>query len=104
MADKIVVLDKYGRIAEQGNFDELRTKDGFFSTIIPSIAEERAQQTTSEPSTKRRPKVKGVTPDDITDLTRKTGDIAVYRYYFRSIGRTSFALFFWNRGMARMVE
>jgi ATP-binding cassette subfamily C (CFTR/MRP) protein 1 len=29
---------------------------------------------------------KGPTQDDLLDLTRRTGDIAVYKYYAKSIG------------------
>ncbi|EED18831.1 multidrug resistance protein, putative [Talaromyces stipitatus ATCC 10500] len=93
LADRIVVLSKDGTITEQGTFDALRAKDGFISTIGPLTTERNSHQVSSEPSTKKRPKIKGVTQDDVTDLTRKTGDIAVYSYYFKSIGWLSALLF-----------
>jgi hypothetical protein len=38
-----------------------------------------------QPSSKARPAIKAPQPDD-ADLTRQTGDMAVYAYYFRSFG------------------
>jgi hypothetical protein len=55
---------------------------------------EKYQVTKAATSKKSRPKIKGVTPADISDLTRKTGDVAVYKYYFKSIGLASAVLFF----------
>ncbi|KAH8799341.1 putative multidrug resistance protein [Xylogone sp. PMI_703] len=94
LADKIIVLDKDGRVAEQGNFDTLRAKDGYISSLILHETMEQPHITPVEVSAKSRPKIKSVTQDDVTDLTRKTGDITVYKYYFKSIGWPRAAVFF----------
>jgi ATP-binding cassette subfamily C (CFTR/MRP) protein 1 len=72
----------------------LRCKDRYISNLILHPVAEQPHPVPAEVSPKSRPKIKGVTQDDATDLTRKTGDIAVYNYYFKSIGWPSAVMFF----------
>jgi ATP-binding cassette subfamily C (CFTR/MRP) protein 1 len=77
LADHIVVFDKDGRIAEQGSYDHLRSQGGYISKILlrgggwsdestPRALENGKAALSNGPSM------------DVTDLTRKTGDLAVY--------------------------
>lgn len=89
LADHIAVLSKEGKISQQGNFDELKVQDGYIKSLLldthHGIGE--AAPAAKPASKKKRPAIKGVTPNDVTDLTRKTGDVAMYNYYFKSISR-----------------
>jgi ATP-binding cassette, subfamily C (CFTR/MRP), member 1 len=86
LADHIAVLSKDGKIAQQGSFEKLREQEGYINNLVLGT-----EQTTThtKPTTKAAPKKKppiiGVTASDVSDLTRKTGDVAVYKYYFKSI-------------------
>jgi ATP-binding cassette, subfamily C (CFTR/MRP), member 1 len=48
---------------------------------------------TSKAAKKSKPAIKGPSQNDVSDLTRKTGDVAVYRYYFSSIGLLNTSVF-----------
>ncbi|OCK89464.1 putative multidrug resistance protein [Cenococcum geophilum 1.58] len=89
LADHIAVLNKEGKISQQGNFDELKVQDGYVKSLLLDTYHgiEEAAPATKPTSKRKRPAIKGVTPNDVTDLTRKTGDIAVYKYYFKSISK-----------------
>jgi len=86
LADHIAVLSKDGKIAQHGSFEELREQEGYINSLLLGT-----EQTTTDtkpaakPAEKKKPPIKGVTANDVSDLTRKTGDVAVYKYYFKSI-------------------
>jgi ATP-binding cassette subfamily C (CFTR/MRP) protein 1 len=86
LADAIVALTRDGTIAQQGTFEELRDQEGYVKNLLlgteQSIAETRP---TAKLTKKKKPPIKGITANDVSDLTRKTGDIAVYKYYFRTV-------------------
>jgi ATP-binding cassette, subfamily C (CFTR/MRP), member 1 len=86
LADHIVVLNKQGRITQQGSFNELQVQEGYINSLLLGTQQgsNEAPLTAKAPSKKKRQAIKSVTENDITDLTRKTGDVAVYKYYFKS--------------------
>lgn len=87
LADHIVVLSREGKIAQQGSFDELRNQDGYLNSLLVSTSRDTDEATTTtKPAPRKKPVIKGVSQNDVTDLTRKTGDMAVYKHYFKSIG------------------
>lgn len=86
-ADHIIVLRQDGTIMEQGSFSELDAAAGY----VHSLHSER--KTSGESAITQEeipPDASGPSPPDALvaaqDLTRKTGDIAVYSYYVKSIG------------------
>lgn len=93
LADNIVVLGEDGRIAEQGSFDSLRSQQGFVSKLLlhPELLEPKRVE---KPVTHVRSKtaytppkaLRGPTDNDVADLTRRIGDLSVYKYYLKSIG------------------
>ncbi len=90
-ADHIVVLSKNGTIAEQGTFEQLNRAGGYVSTFtlppptwdyvagsssdvdLASYASNKPQQELTEDSL-------------VEDAARRTGDVAVYLHYVRSVG------------------
>jgi ATP-binding cassette subfamily C (CFTR/MRP) protein 1 len=82
------VLNREGKVAQQGNFHELQKQDRYISSLLVGAARGTEETTTRpNPPSKKKPVIKGITQNDVTDLTRKTGDLAVYKYYFKSINR-----------------
>jgi ATP-binding cassette subfamily C (CFTR/MRP) protein 1 len=83
------VLGANGQIAQQGTYDKLRQQDGFIQSILlhpaPSSNETfldaKNMNGDTKPSTK-----KATVQDQAQDLARRTGDMAVYGYYMKSIG------------------
>jgi ATP-binding cassette subfamily C (CFTR/MRP) protein 1 len=83
------VLDVNGHISQQGKFDDLRTQEGFVSSLVlPDTSTEKKKMLPRDP-VKRKPfpkALQGPSANDIADLARRTGDISLYKYYFASIG------------------
>ncbi|KAI9738029.1 MAG: hypothetical protein M1818_005457 [Claussenomyces sp. TS43310] len=88
LADQIIVLGEDGKIAEQGSWDDLRTKAGYISRVVlkekhkyleRSHDDTEAKDTTWSSAAKK-------SDQNLQDLTRKTGDLTLYGYYFRAIG------------------
>ncbi|OCK85970.1 putative multidrug resistance protein [Lepidopterella palustris CBS 459.81] len=96
LADHIAVLSKEGKISQKGSFEELKVRDGYVKSLLldTSHSIEQAAPAEKPTSKKKRPAIKGVTSNDVTDLTRKTGDIAVYKYYFKTISKFGVVCFF----------
>ncbi len=96
LADNIIVLGADGRIAEQGTFEQLRSRGGFVSKLLlnPELLKSRTAETGANDKTNQKTKTAavipkaphGATPNDVEDLTRRVGDLSVYKYYARSIG------------------
>lgn len=87
IADHIAVLSKNGRIAQQGSFEKLREQEGYVKNLLLGTEQNTTatRPITKATQRKKKPPIKGVTANDMSDLTRRTGDIAVYKYYFKSV-------------------
>ncbi|OAR00109.1 hypothetical protein LLEC1_04813 [Akanthomyces lecanii] len=87
VADKIVVLDAEGHIRSQGPPEvvaEASTLAACNSTATESSAMPQGQA-------EAQPDEEEV--DEAKQLLRQTGDVAVYKFYFKSLGWTNFATF-----------
>ncbi|MGI4815732.1 MAG: ABC transporter transmembrane domain-containing protein, partial [Janthinobacterium lividum] len=97
LADHIVVLDDDSHIAEQGSYEDLNSQSGYISKL--EVTEEAKAATESrdhdgqEKVSSKAKGPKGPSEDDVMDLTRKTGDMAVYGYWLKSIGAPSAIMF-----------
>ena len=96
MADNIIVLNSTGHIAEQGNWDYLRKQEGIISKILmepkTKVEDMKVEAKTKKETTKVLSKaLSGPTPNDIADLTRRTGDVRLYKYYASSFGWVLFS-------------
>ncbi len=104
LADNIIVLDKDGKLIEQGTFKTLRSREGFVNRLMlhPELLESEAKSEFKEEKTSPKgpaavPKdLRGPSPNDVADLTRQTGDVSVYKYYLKSIG--------WKIGLANVAS
>lgn len=85
LVDHVVVLSKDGKIAQNGSFEELREQEGYINNLLLGTEQITTDTKPAAKAAEKRPPIKGVTANDVSDLTRKTGDVAVYKYYFRSI-------------------
>ena len=90
-ADHIVVLDKTGKIAEQGTFEQLNNSGGYVSTFtLPPPSWDYVPEHSSDidlASYSSKAPQKGMTEDSLEeDAARRTGDVAVYLYYIQSVG------------------
>ncbi|KAK4449692.1 hypothetical protein QBC34DRAFT_350884 [Podospora aff. communis PSN243] len=90
LADHIIILDENGAIAEQGSWDDLRADAGYISKIVLKDKEGDG----SKPRDRAEPENEGqdsAKPSEeagkMQELTRKTGDITLYTYYFGAIGQ-----------------
>ncbi|MCJ1433569.1 hypothetical protein MMC27_002932 [Xylographa pallens] len=88
LSDHVVVMGTNGCVAEQGSFDQLRSLQGFVSNLTshqPS-GESNIQEEQSDDTPQSNSPLPVENPALAQDLTRRTGDISVYQYYFKSIG------------------
>lgn len=99
-ADKIIVLDKNGNAVEQGTFEELSVRDGYIHSL--SIGKASALKTNenhdSESKILSKPEIfnsiqQAIGPNQLSESSRQTGDIAVYKYYMSTIGIWHFGVF-----------
>jgi hypothetical protein len=103
LADNILVLDKDGKVVEQGTFDYLRSRDGFVSKLMlhPELLKSGSRSDDTENILQKMPAaavakvLPGPSANDAADLARQTGDISVYKYYLKSIG--------WKIGLANGI-
>ncbi|TVY29246.1 ABC transporter [Lachnellula hyalina] len=94
LSDQIIVLGADGNIAEQGTFKQLRSQDGFVNKIIlsPELLQSKENQkisanpSSNQPSGAAPKSLRGPTASDTADLSRRIGDISVYKYYLHAIG------------------
>ncbi|OJJ96983.1 hypothetical protein ASPACDRAFT_1882742 [Aspergillus aculeatus ATCC 16872] len=92
LADQIIALDRSGHIAHQGSWTDFAHRGG------PELLHEAAsadiglrdrfdEAASKSKQSKSLPKaLRGPTATDISNLSRRTGDLAVYKYYTRSFG------------------
>ena len=87
-ADKIVVLGQGGIVKEQGSFDELNSGNGFVQSLVlgnGTLAPREETVTSPEKPETLEATRKSIARND-EDLNRRTGDLSIYKYYFKSIG------------------
>ncbi|KAJ6142459.1 hypothetical protein N7471_001912 [Penicillium samsonianum] len=86
IADQVIVLSREGKLREilRGQ-DIQKSKTGIATYGYEGVLGAEDVAGAPQPSSKPRPAIKAPRPDD-ADLTRQTGDMAVYAYYFRSFG------------------
>ncbi|CZR60647.1 related to multidrug resistance protein [Phialocephala subalpina] len=87
LADSIIALGGNGRLLEQGTFEQLRAQGGFVSNLIihpGALEKEKIPGAQGKALAAKTTPVQQ--PPDASDLTRRIGDISVYKYYFKSIG------------------
>lgn len=108
-ADHIVVLDENGRIAEQGTFRDLNAAGGYVSGFelqaadwsarpaeMTNLDQVLAMATTSKvvyptlPPSKEKESAKTAE----FEANKRTGDLAIYAYYVRSVGVLAVLIFF----------
>jgi ATP-binding cassette subfamily C (CFTR/MRP) protein 1 len=92
-ADYIIALGSSGDIVEQGTFEELNKTNGYVRSFSVQQSKQQAQHT--EPAGKftlgRMPT--SALADAMDDKKRQLGDLSVYMYYFRALGKTVSFLF-----------
>lgn len=81
---------------EQGSFESLRNAGGYVQSLAARVkSEDTITPAEKNPDASAKPVL--FKPDDeeeIEELNRQTGDFAVYKYYFSSIGWVASILFF----------
>jgi ATP-binding cassette subfamily C (CFTR/MRP) protein 1 len=95
-SDHIIALSGDGQIMEQGSFQQLRNAGGYVQSLAARIKSEEsstAKEKNLHTSTKPEP-AKSDDEEEIEELNRQTGDLALYKYYFSSIGWLATILFF----------
>lgn len=91
-SDHVVVLDSEGTIVEQGNFERLNLSGGYVSGFdLPppdwDYSPEKHVYEAPPKYTERQVSSTKVSEDDIqAEANRRTGDVAIYLYYIRSVG------------------
>ena len=73
-----MVLGTDGKIAQQGTYDTLRSQSGYIRSIILKTPEHLGPSSEAASQPLPNKLLKGPSDDDVKDLGRKTGDIAVY--------------------------
>ncbi|KAL6705718.1 hypothetical protein ACN47E_006507 [Coniothyrium glycines] len=90
--DHIVALGAEGTIAEQGTFEKLNVLGGYVSSfdLAPPDWDYSPEKNVYEAPpryTERQISSSKVVEDDLqADANRRTGDVAIYLYYIRSVG------------------
>ena len=97
-ADHIVVLDEQGNVSEQGNFQQLNASGGYVSNLdLPEpdwrvqTKEAKFDRLFSSPDEPIHAPIavkaiKGLSESEL-DANRRTGDLSVYGYYVKTVGR-----------------
>lgn len=93
-SDHVIVLDAQGRITEQGSFAKLKSSGGYVQGLDPRSKSETASQDGTDQETEAKPtvlpQVQAEQEEEISTITeelnRQTGDFAVYKHYFATIG------------------
>ena len=81
LADQIVVLGRDGKIAQMGTYAFLRSQPGYIGGILLKLSQQQDQSMAVVSPPTRSKSIKGPCDDDMKDMTRKTGDMAVYSTY-----------------------
>ena len=88
-ADRILVLGNDGIVLEQGTFTELNASNGYVRHLIIEEKQTKRASVDEPPMIRDKPEAQArVAGLDLlrNDKARQTGDTAVYKYYYRSVG------------------
>ncbi|KAJ5255483.1 hypothetical protein N7497_007030 [Penicillium chrysogenum] len=91
-ADNVIALDKDGRITQHGSYSDLMGFDGYIRMLsdnIHPVNSVRAPDIVLDDETLRELNL----DDQPTDLSRRTGDWTVYKFYFQNIGWPLLSIF-----------
>lgn len=97
-SDHVISLDSSGHISEQGHFTHLKTSGGYVQGLTAKLRSNDDPRASEQP----KPTVTDTPPFKMDadeheaqaeELNRQSGDFAVYRYYFASIGWTRNLIF-----------
>ncbi|GAD96588.1 ABC multidrug transporter, putative [Paecilomyces variotii No. 5] len=96
-ADHIVVLDKRGHIKEQGGFHTLNCSGGYVSSfeLPPADWDYKPEMRNSDFLSDASSSPVVVKSEHVieAEANKKTGDIAIYLYYIKSIGKLGASIF-----------
>jgi ABC-type multidrug transport system ATPase subunit len=92
-SDHVIVLDQRGYIAEQGSFSKLG-RSGSYIQNLKKLVKDEDNSSTEEPyevSTTGNQNIGLLEANNevealTEELSRQTGDLGVYKYYFSSVG------------------
>lgn len=109
-ADHNISFDSTGHITEQGTFDHLRNAGGYINNLATKQKGEQENADGDRPVT-HTPAHNNMVPQlAAAEINRPVGDLAVYRYYFKSVGWLRTVLFFTlalvfgvSNGMAQLL-
>jgi ATP-binding cassette subfamily C (CFTR/MRP) protein 1 len=87
-ADYIIALGSNGDIVEQGNFDELNKSNGYVRSFSVQQSKQGFQSTKPTGQFTLGPMPTSGLVAAMDDKKRQLGDLTVYMYYFRTLGRT----------------
>ncbi|KAK2046745.1 ABC transporter [Colletotrichum somersetense] len=102
-ADTIIALGSDGRVSERGSYEELSKSGGYVSTLQVSQqggggggGQQAGENGDSKPVSSTAASSAAAAPDDAPKMsnTRRTANTSALAYYIRSMGVSSFALFF----------
>jgi len=99
-ADNIVVLDEKGTVSEQGTFDSLDLDNGHLHELIVNSRDRKSRAGSesnkiTENNTMNLTAAVSKIDESKDDLMRQSGDLTLYKYYFKSVG--------WKDGAAILV-
>lgn len=78
LAQHIVVIGTDKEVAEQGTYAHLRSQDGYISKLLVKEDHDQHSEEEEHRTSNGKKKVKDPVADAAADLSRQTGDLAVY--------------------------
>lgn len=98
-SDTIIALDSSGHVLEQGHFEQLKTSGGYVEDLTNNLRASDDSPRKEQPEAKAldTSAFKAVADEHdahAEELNRQSGDFAIYKYYFASIGLTHTMIFF----------
>lgn len=95
--DHVIALSSNGCIAEQGSYEELKIAGGYVQSLAAKSKAESVSSDEEISSVLVKPLLLSSEAEQIEltedDLTRQTGDFAVYMYYFKATGWVNTIIF-----------
>lgn len=90
-ADLILALNAAGQIIQQGSFSELNVAGTYIHSLQVNLGRESDDRDKDEGSFETELKHPASSKSD--DLSRKTGDMTIYKYYARALGPLALIFF-----------